>query len=111
MQDISSLEPPGRFLVESKGVAPSTNSENDSGVHPIILSKMWVIVDHEKALAKVMHRLRGKDLGGKHGIQPSAKKIVQKSSALPDAKVSDKLSQNEGAEGALVGRVLPQTKS
>ena len=74
MQDISSLEPPGRFLVESKGVAPSTNSVNDSndndgGVHPSILSKKWVIVDHEKVMQKVLHRLRDKDPGGEDGLE------------------------------------------
>ena len=100
--------------MESKGGAPSTNSENgsndnDSGVHPIILSKMWVIVDHEEAMKKVLHRLRDKDPGGEDGIQPSVKKTIQKSSNMPDGNMPDKLSQHEGAEGAFVGRA--QTKS
>ena len=59
MQEISSLEPSGRFLMESKGIAPSTNSENDSqsddGVHPQIFSKAWLLVDHKKAMEKVLH--------------------------------------------------------
>ena len=113
MQDISSLEPPGRFLMESKGIAPSTNSENDSenddGVHPLIFSKVWLIVDHKKAMEKVLHRLRDKDPGGEDGVQPSAKKKDQKSSTLPDGSIPGKLSQNEGAEGAFAGRT--QTKS
>ena len=109
MQDISSLEPPGRFLGESKGVAPSTNSvndsnDNDSGVHPTILSKMWVILDHEKAMKKVLHRFRDKDPGGEDGIQTSAEKKVQKSSTMPD-----KMSLIEGTGVACAGGL--ETKS
>ena len=62
MQDISSLEPPGRFLTESKNLAPSKNSENDpiksEGIDQLILSKVWVVMPHDKATKKVMHRLR-----------------------------------------------------
>ena len=100
MQDISSLEPPGRFLTESKDLAPSTSSENHSleseGVDQLILSKVWVIVAPEKAIKKVLHSLRDKDPRGEDGIQPSAKKKVQKGSTVPDGNMPDKLSQNEG---------------
>ena len=107
MQEISSLEPSGRFLMESKGIAPSTNSENDSqsddGVHPQIFSKAWLLVDHKKAMEKVLHP------GGEDGVQPSAKKKYQKSSTLLNGNMPDELSQNEGSEGAVAGRT--QTKA
>ena len=49
---IENLDPPGRFLIEDP------NSANDN---PVILSKVWVCVERDKAVAKVMHRLREKE--------------------------------------------------
>ena len=49
---IENLDPPGRFLIEDP------NSANDN---PLILSKVWVCIEREKAVNKVMHRLREKE--------------------------------------------------
>ena len=40
---------------------------------------------------------------------PSAKKTIQKSSNMPYGNMPDKLSQNEGADGAFVGRAQPKS--
>ena len=64
--EIQSLQPPGRFLVEDSGLGPAkfineSFAYSSSNVHPTILSKTWVCVEPEKALVKVMHRMREKD--------------------------------------------------
>ena len=76
--NIQGLDPPGRFLIEdpsSTGEGGKDLAKEDgnavgemvdgegkkSAVHRSILSKRWVVVDHAKAIAKVLHRLREKD--------------------------------------------------
>jgi len=65
---IQGLSPPGRFLVEAK--EPTTSSRNNEAVQPVeskinlmILEKTWVQVDDDRALSKVMHRLREREKG------------------------------------------------
>ena len=62
VNEIHNLQPPGRFLT-ADGNSDSTDRLDDDGVvlHPPITSKVWVRVDADKALAKVMHRLRDKE--------------------------------------------------
>jgi len=64
---IHSLMPPGRFLVEDRVPGDETRSDrsydnyaSSSYVHPNLLKKTWLVVDREKALEKIMHRLREK---------------------------------------------------
>jgi hypothetical protein len=54
IHDIANLEPPGRFLMEDP--QGSVSSEKD------VYDKVWVVVDEKKALDKVMHRLRERDI-------------------------------------------------
>ncbi len=49
---IQNLDPPGRFLIED----PRSDSSKEN-----ILEKAWVIVEAEKAVNKVMHRLRERE--------------------------------------------------
>ena len=85
MEQIQSLEPPGRFLTEGKGgTSPTIRGEgggfgNTNEVHDAILSKVWVVVDRNKAINKVLHKLREKDNingvereGGSGGIHQSS---------------------------------------
>ena len=62
MNEIHNLQPPGRFLT-ADGSSDVTDRLDDDGVvlHPPITSKVWVRVDADKALSKVMHRLRDKE--------------------------------------------------
>src|SRR5210317_870891 len=53
VNDMQHLDPPGRFLVENP-TATSKRANNS------IASKTWVIVDHDKAVEKVLHRFRDK---------------------------------------------------
>mmetsp|Transcript_5207 Transcript_5207/g.9555 ORF Transcript_5207/g.9555 Transcript_5207/m.9555 type:complete len:389 (+) Transcript_5207:207-1373(+) len=59
VSDIQGLSPPGRFLMEdSKSQNGGNNNDNEG-----IMDKAWIIVETEKAVCKVMHRLREKDKG------------------------------------------------
>lgn len=72
---IGHLHPPGRFLVEDRRSSsawsnPSNIDGSDqsgvpslSNIHPTLLTKTWSLVENEKALDKIMHRLR--ERGGK----------------------------------------------
>ena len=62
VNEIHNLQPPGRFLT-ADGSSDVTDRLDDDGVvlHPPITSKVWVRVDADKALSKVMHRLRDKE--------------------------------------------------
>ena len=67
MQQIHNLQPPGRFLIEDKTGDHRISSNNgsshsgDNAVHPLLLKKAWVQVENDKAIVKIMHRLREKD--------------------------------------------------
>ena len=66
MQQIHNLQPPGRFLIEDKTGDHRISSNNgsqsgDNAVHPLLLKKAWVQVENDKAMVKIMHRLREKD--------------------------------------------------
>ena len=50
----------GRFLVEDTKAKGGVSAISESDVHPSILAKVWVPVENEKVIAKVMHRLREK---------------------------------------------------
>ena len=57
VHDIATLDPPGRFLIEgaAKKGTHVTNEKQD------VSDKVWVIVEEDKAVNKVMHRLRERD--------------------------------------------------
>ena len=55
VQDIQNLDPPGRFLIED----PRDDNSKEN-----IMEKAWVIVEAEKAVNKVMHRLRERERVG-----------------------------------------------
>ena len=69
--DIANLHPPGRFFVEDSSMnIPRCDRGKDSVVprsplHPILLKKRWLLVEQEKALGKIMHRLRERLDGGR----------------------------------------------
>ena len=63
ISQISALNPSGRFLIEDTNPSPIAISLSamvqmgggESTIHPSIMRKVWVVADHEKAVAKVMH--------------------------------------------------------
>ena len=67
IDDIQSLQPPGRFLMEDRSDGGLKCIDNDgtigdsSNIHPILRSKAWVVVGSDKAIDKVFHRLREKE--------------------------------------------------
>ena len=63
MQEVSSLHPHGRFLEEDLSDSPTNQlsaNQASSGLHPLILSKVWVPASKDKAIDKILHRLREK---------------------------------------------------
>ena len=68
MSEVGAQNPPGRFLIEDtdasrEAISVSAMAQMGGGhsnVHPSITRKVWVLVEHEKAFGKVMHRLREK---------------------------------------------------
>merc|ERR1719401_1757397 len=64
IREIQNSEPPGRFLMECpRGAA----GRGDDDVHGAVPSKTWVRVDHDRALTKVMHRLRERETSYRSG--------------------------------------------
>ena len=65
IQTIQTLTPPGRFLVATDdmrgGLAMGHQHDCGESVHPLILQKTWILADRDKALSKVLHRLRDKN--------------------------------------------------
>ena len=66
ISQIHNQNPPGRFLIDDPNasslvVATATVMGRNSTIHPTIMRKVWVVVDHEKAVAKVTHRLRERE--------------------------------------------------
>ena len=57
VHDIATLDPPGRFLIE--GAAEKGTHVTDEKQD--VSDKVWVIVEEDKAINKVMHRLRERD--------------------------------------------------
>mmetsp|Transcript_9387 Transcript_9387/g.19543 ORF Transcript_9387/g.19543 Transcript_9387/m.19543 type:complete len:1516 (+) Transcript_9387:207-4754(+) len=61
VEEIESLDPPGRFLISQTGIKFAGIKEG-----------VWVCVEKEKAIEKVLHRLREKNLGNcmkENGVQ------------------------------------------
>ena len=58
VEEIQNLDPPGRFLIE---VSNQEGSEDDGGGEIEIFDRAWIIVETEKAVDKVMHRLRERE--------------------------------------------------
>ena len=58
VEEIQNLDPPGRFLIE---VSNQEGSEDDGGGEMEIFDRVWIIVETEKAVDKVMHRLRERE--------------------------------------------------
>ncbi|KAL3780452.1 hypothetical protein ACHAW5_004578 [Stephanodiscus triporus] len=58
VEEIQKLDPPGRFLIEDPNQPVSKDDENAS---EDIMYKTWVVVEVEKAIDKVMHRLRERE--------------------------------------------------
>ena len=87
-----------RFLEEVKDGADGNNSNigdyDESSAHPRILAKSWAVVDREKVVSKILHRLREKvaiddrpkflEQGGGefHGIVESDQGVAQRSAAI-----------------------------
>ena len=101
MEDIAGLDPPGKFLMEDTsltdgeafGETDGDQEEKNSAVHPSILSKRWVVVDHERAVAKVMHRLRDA------AASPAEAKVALAASALAAAGSGEEGGLNVKKEG------------
>lgn len=62
VNEIEKLQPPGRFLVEDHSRNGTERMQGtidpDSNVHPAVMNKIWTVANLEKALGKIMHRLR-----------------------------------------------------
>lgn len=56
VDEIKKLDPPGRFLIEDPN-SSSAGSDDNEGIR----DKAWLLVETEKAVDKVMHRLRERD--------------------------------------------------
>ena len=74
----------GRFLVEDNKVKDGVSAISESDVHPSILAKVWVPVENEKVIAKVMHRLREKTGAG--GWRRNHNKRIRKSQQQQQSK-------------------------
>ena len=78
MAEIRALNPPGRFLMEAKKgaavEAPAAEASDataqDKEVHPKILSKVWILVEEDKIMTKILHRFREKDRGETSSAAP-----------------------------------------
>ena len=94
--EIQALQPPGRFLEEDPTMearhldnVPSTNA-----VHHTILNKSWLIVEPEKALLKILKRLREKEKGTVH-VLPQSTVEGSTAAALHSQVLSSNLSPPE----------------
>ncbi|KAL7460472.1 hypothetical protein ACHAXS_000924, partial [Conticribra weissflogii] len=67
VEEIESLNPPGRFLIEKSGTKLASIEEGE-----------WICVEKEKAIEKALHCLREKDKGGKNARQRSDKQPTTK---------------------------------
>ena len=78
VHDIATLDPPGRFLIEgaAKKGTHVTNEKQD------VSDKVWVIVEEDKAINKVMHRLRERDKSALAGDAASSRGAQDPSQVL-----------------------------
>ena len=103
---VQSLNPPGRFLIEDTnaslvdisvsakcsmgsisgssggggGAGANSSSSTTTGgkiIHPTVMKKVWIIADNEKAIEKVMHRLREREKKKNTGGDDDKKKQLQ----------------------------------
>jgi hypothetical protein len=129
--EILSLQPPGRFLVEDRSLtAEELNNDSatssNSNVHHTILKRTWAVVEPDKALVKIMHRMRERDKEEKalDAMQPGevrefhAQKMVPSKSPpavkIRDAsKVEDSNSQEDqlATENVIQNQHSPQISS
>ena len=86
VDEIENLDPPGRFLMEDPNF-PYVGTDG------LISDKVWICVEREKAVDKVMHRLREKDRPTA-SASPRAVIPVMQSDGIPQQK-QQPLSSNE----------------
>jgi len=67
VEEIESLNPPGRFLIEKSGTKLASIEEGE-----------WIHVEKEKAIEKALHCLREKDKGGNNSRQRKDKQPTAK---------------------------------
>lgn len=89
------MDPPGRFLTEiQQSKQQDDNSSTSTStvviVHPAIHAKSWAIVDLEKAIAKVLHRLREKDRTAANKEGGNNKKSKDKQQQQQDSSLEQK---------------------
>ena len=108
VEDIKNLDPPGRFLIED----PSSAAGNDATDE--IMAKAWIIVEEEKAVNKVMHRLREREKVAA-GVQdpkvPSQRQKKEKPLSVdrsPLIKNSPPIVHEEGAMDSHDNVMFPQ---
>ena len=108
VEDIQNLDPPGRFLIED----PSSAAGNDATDE--IMAKAWIIVEEEKAVNKVMHRLREREKVAA-GVQdpkvPSQRQKKEKSLSVdkgPLIKNSPRIVHGDGAMDSHDNVMFPQ---
>jgi len=91
VQQIQSLTPPGRFLIDSSG---GKNGAEE---------KCWVVVEQEKAIEKVLHRLREKDRPSGGGSEKNgAKKPNRQCSSMTSIASSQRCLSEESLTASVV---------
>ena len=108
VEDIQNLDPPGRFLIEDPSSAAGNNARGE------IMVNAWIIVEEEKAVNKVMHRLREREkvaAGVQDPKAPSQRRKKEKSLSVyegPLIKNSPPIVRGEGAMDRHDNVMLPQ---
>ena len=68
IENIAALNPPGRFLevdsAESSAASERIGASDGSSVDARLMNLRWVCVDTDKAVVKVLKRLREREKGG-----------------------------------------------
>ena len=78
VHDIATLDPPGRFLIEGAAEKGTHVTDEKQDVY----DKVWVIVEEDKAIDKVMHRLRERDKSAVAGDAASSRGAQDPSQVL-----------------------------
>ena len=98
----------GRFLVEDTKAKGGVSAISESDVHPSILAKVWVPVENEKVIAKILHRLREKtgiaaSPGAGRGKKPQQKNKKRPAAAAPKQKKVEVQQVSQGKTPPTVG--------
>lgn len=119
IREIQALEPSGRFLMEAIMEDPRGKEGGDdkthghasvasNGVNASVLAKAWVCVEPDKALTKVMHRLREKDAGFGNGVGSHMEMQNKQNQLVEHEKVVEHPPETRSAQVVFSPAQLPQ---